>query len=111
MPPFKQVDVFTNKPFKGNPLAVFFDADNLSDDEMQAIANWTNLSETTFVTKPTVEKADYQVRIFTTVSELPFAGHPTVGTCYALLELKLIRPNSDGKIYQQCAAGLVELGI
>lgn len=108
---FKQVDVFTDKRFKGNPLAVFFDSDDLSDDEMQTIATWTNLSETTFVTKPTVEKADYQVKIFTTASELPFAGHPTIGTCYALLELRLVKPNSNGKIYQQCLGGLVELSI
>lgn len=108
--PYKQVDVFTNKRFKGNPLAVFFDSDHLTDQEMQTIANWTNLSETTFVTRPTDPKADYNVRIFTTVKELPFAGHPTIGTCYALLELKQIKP-TDGKIYQQCLGGLVELTI
>lgn len=108
--PFKQVDVFTSKRFKGNPLAVFFDGDHLTDQEMQAMAKWTNLSETTFVTKPTNPKANYNVRIFTTGKELPFAGHPTIGTCYALLELKLIKP-TDGKIYQQCLGGLVELTI
>jgi PhzF family phenazine biosynthesis protein len=109
--PFKQVDVFTSERFKGNPLAVFFEGDDLSDQEMQSMSNWTNLSETTFVLKPTNDKADYQVRIFTTMTELPFAGHPTIGTCFALLELKLIKPNEYGKVYQQCLGGLVELTI
>ena len=83
---FKQVDVFTSVPFKGNPLAVIFDADDLSTEEMQAIARWTNLSETTFLLRPTDPEADYRVRIFTTSMELPFAGHPTLGTAHALLE-------------------------
>ncbi|WP_205172622.1 PhzF family phenazine biosynthesis protein, partial [Burkholderia sp. LMG 13014] len=77
---FKQVDVFTAVPFKGNALAVVFDADALGDDDMLAIARWTNLSETTFVCTPTDPEADYRVRIFTTEGELPFAGHPTLGT-------------------------------
>src|SRR5580693_1655429 len=105
---FKQVDVFTAVPFKGNPLAVVFDADDLDDAQMQAIARWTNLSETTFLLKPTDPAADYRVRIFTTEEELPFAGHPTLGTAHALLESGY-QPKTPGKLVQQCAAGLVEL--
>lgn len=105
---FKQVDVFTSIPFKGNPLAVVFDADELSADQMQAIAHWTNLSETTFLLKPTDPAADYRVRIFTTHGELPFAGHPTLGTAHALLESGY-RPKQSGKLMQQCGVGLVEL--
>jgi PhzF family phenazine biosynthesis protein len=105
---FKQVDVFTAVPFKGNPLAVVFDADGLDDAQMQAIARWTNLSETTFLVKPTESSADYRVRIFTTRGELPFAGHPTLGTAHALLESGY-RPKVPGKLVQQCGAGLVEL--
>ncbi|MDR7006109.1 PhzF family phenazine biosynthesis protein [Paraburkholderia strydomiana] len=105
---FKQVDVFTSVPFKGNPLAVIFDADTLSADQMQAIAHWTNLSETTFLLKPTDLAADYRVRIFTTQGELPFAGHPTLGTAHALLESGY-QPKQPGKLVQQCGVGLVEL--
>ncbi|WP_027799813.1 PhzF family phenazine biosynthesis protein [Paraburkholderia dilworthii] len=105
---FKQVDVFTSVPFKGNPLAVIFDADVLSADQMQAIAHWTNLSETTFLLKPTNPAADYRVRIFTTHGELPFAGHPTLGTAHALLE-NGYQPKRPGKLIQQCGVGLVEL--
>jgi PhzF family phenazine biosynthesis protein len=105
---FKQVDVFTAVPFKGNPLAVVFDADGLDDAQMQAIARWTNLSETTFLVKPTESSADYHVRIFTTHGELPFAGHPTLGTARALLESGY-QPKVPGKLIQQCGAGLVEL--
>ncbi|KAK6200477.1 uncharacterized protein RJT21DRAFT_121388 [Scheffersomyces amazonensis] len=111
MPTFKQVDVFTNVKFKGNPLAVFFDAVHLTTAEMKSISNWTNLSETTFVLPPTTPDADYKVRIFTTQSELPFAGHPTIGTCFSLLEAGLIKPNKDNKIIQECGAGLVEITI
>ena len=106
--PFKQVDVFTSVAFKGNPVAVILDADGLSTDQMQTIANWTNLSETTFVTKATNASADYAVRIFTPKSELPFAGHPTLGTAHAVLEARLVVPK-NGKIVQQCAVGLVEV--
>jgi PhzF family phenazine biosynthesis protein len=106
--PFKQVDVFTSVAFKGNPVAVILDAKGLSADAMQAIANWTNLSETTFVTAPTDPAADYAVRIFTPKSELPFAGHPTLGTAHAVLEAGLAALR-NGKIVQQCAAGLVEI--
>ncbi|WP_153136621.1 PhzF family phenazine biosynthesis protein [Paraburkholderia agricolaris] len=105
---FKQVDVFTSVPFKGNPLAVVFDADALDANQMQAIAHWTNLSETTFLLKPTDPAADYRVRIFTTCGELPFAGHPTLGTAHALLESGY-RPKQAGKLVQQCGVGLVEL--
>ena len=82
--PFKQVDVFTAQPFRGNPVAVVFDADELSQKEMQRIANWTNLSETTFVLSSS--PADYRLRNFTLQSELPFAGHPTIGSAYAVRE-------------------------
>ncbi|NUE92067.1 PhzF family phenazine biosynthesis protein [Acinetobacter seifertii] len=107
---FKQVDVFTSQAFKGNPVAVIMDASTLTSEQMQAIANWTNLSETTFVLPATDSQADYQVRIFTPQSELPFAGHPTIGTAYALLEAGLVTPK-DGKLIQQCAAGLVTLTV
>ncbi|KAF3993478.1 hypothetical protein FT663_00501 [Candidozyma haemuli var. vulneris] len=110
MPPFKQVDVFTTKRYKGNPVAVFFEADDLSSEQMAQMSSWTNLSEATFVLKPTNKDADYKLRIFALEHELPFAGHPTIGTCHALLEAGLIEPK-DGKIYQECAAGLVELTV
>ncbi|CAO95148.1 PhzF family phenazine biosynthesis protein [Erwinia tasmaniensis] len=108
--PFKQVDVFTSTPCNGNPLAVIMDASGLSDAQMQAIASWTNLSETTFVLPPTDNAADYRVRIFTKDLELPFAGHPTLGTAHALLEAghTLKQP---GQIVQQCPLGLVTVKI
>ncbi|WP_175672578.1 PhzF family phenazine biosynthesis protein [Burkholderia ambifaria] len=105
---FKQVDVFTSVPFKGNPLAVVFDADSLGDDDMLAIARWTNLSETAFVCTPTDPEADYRVRIFTPGGELPFAGHPTLGTAHAFLESGA-RPRTPGVLIQQCGVGRVEL--
>ena len=105
---FKQVDVFTSVPFRGNPLAVVFDADALDDTQMQSIARWTNLSETTFIVAPTDGDADYRVRIFTTGGELPFAGHPTLGTAHALLESGY-RPKTPGRLVQQCGVGLIEL--
>ena len=105
---FKQVDVFTSVPFKGNPLAVVFDADALSGDEMQAIARWTNLSETSFLLAPTDARADYRVRIFTTKGELPFAGHPTLGTAHAFLESGRT-PKTPGRLVQECGAGLIDL--
>ncbi|AUT60091.1 PhzF family phenazine biosynthesis protein [Paraburkholderia terrae] len=105
---FKQVDVFTSVPFKGNPLAVVFDADTLDTEQMQAIARWTNLSETTFLLKPTDPSADYRVRIFTTGGELPFAGHPTLGSAHAWREAGN-QPKQPGRLVQQCAAGLIEL--
>ncbi|MHB8415838.1 MAG: PhzF family phenazine biosynthesis protein [Acidiferrobacteraceae bacterium] len=109
--PFKQVDVFTAVPFKGNPVAVVLDAGNLSQRQMQQIANWTNLSETTFVLPPTHLDADYQVRIFTPNAELPFAGHPTIGTAHALIEAGMIRVSGEGELVQQCAAGLIRLTV
>ncbi|WP_118183829.1 PhzF family phenazine biosynthesis protein [Paraburkholderia phosphatilytica] len=105
---FKQVDVFTSVPFKGNALAVIFDAGELSTEQMQAIARWTNLSETTFLIAATHPDADYYVRIFTPGGELPFAGHPTIGTAHALLESGY-QPKQAGRLVQQCGKGLVEL--
>jgi PhzF family phenazine biosynthesis protein len=104
---FKQVDVFSNEPLAGNPLAVVLGADGLSDAQMAAFARWTNLSETTFVLAPTDPRADYRVRIFTTLTELPFAGHPTLGSCHAWLENGGV-PKGD-EIVQQCAIGLVRI--
>jgi PhzF family phenazine biosynthesis protein len=106
--PFRQVDVFTTVPYRGNPVAVVMDGAGLTTDEMRAFARWTNLSETTYVLRPTVPEADYQIRIFTPVSELPFAGHPTLGTCHAWLAAQG-RPMNDGVIVQQCAAGLIRI--
>lgn len=106
--PFKQVDVFTATPYYGNPLAVVLDGAGLSDDEMQRFACWTNLSETTFVLPPTQPGADYRVRIFTPGAELPFAGHPTLGTCHAWLEAGGAPKQAD-VIVQECAVGLVAI--
>ena len=106
--PFKQVDVFTAKPYAGNPLAVVLDGTGLDDAEMQDFAKWTNLSETTFLLPPTEPSADYRVRIFTPGGELPFAGHPTLGSCHAWLEAGG-RPKTSGRIVQQCAQGLVPI--
>jgi PhzF family phenazine biosynthesis protein len=100
-----EVDVFTTTPYAGNPVAVVLDGAGLATDEMQRFASWTNLSETTFVLAPSEPGADYQVRIFTPVAELPFAGHPTLGTCHAWLEAGG-SPSGD-VVVQQCAAGLV----
>lgn len=105
---FRQVDVFTAVPYKGNPVAVVLDGEGLSDAEMQAFANWTNLSETTFVLPPTDPAADYRVRIFTPKAELPFAGHPTLGTAHAVLEAGLASA-IEGRLVQQCAVGPVDL--
>lgn len=107
---FKQVDVFTTKRYKGNPVAVVLQADDLTDEQMQQIANWTNLSETTFVLAKTEAQADYRVRIFTPGSELPFAGHPTIGTAHALIEAGLVSPD-NGVLIQECGAGLVRLDV
>ena len=105
---FRQVDVFTTTPYLGNPVAVVLDATGVSDDEMARFARWTNLSETTFVLPPDDGEADYRVRIFTPTVELPFAGHPTLGTCHAWLETGGT-PARDATIVQQCAAGLVRV--
>lgn len=108
--PFFQIDVFGDTPFKGNPVAVVLQADGLTDARMQEIANWTNLSETTFVCKPTTSDADYRLRIFTTQSELPFAGHPTIGSASAVLAYGL-QPKTPGALVQECARGLVTLRL
>lgn len=105
---FRQVDVFTAVPYRGNPVAVVLDGEGLSDAEMQGFANWTNLSETTFVLPASDPGADYRVRIFTPKAELPFAGHPTLGTAHAVLEAGLASAR-DGRLVQQCAVGLVDL--
>lgn len=107
---FRQVDVFTAVPYRGNPVAVVLDGEGLTTAEMQAFANWTNLSETTFVLPATDPAADYRVRIFTPKAELPFAGHPTLGTAHAVLEAGLAHA-ADGRLVQQCAVGLVELTV
>lgn len=107
---YKQVDVFTRTPLQGNPVAVVLEAEGLSTAQMLALARWTNLSETTFVLKPTHPAADYKVRIFTTEKELPFAGHPTLGTAHALLEAGLA-PKRPGTVMQECGVGLVAVNI
>ena len=103
--PFQQVDVFGAEAYAGNPVAVVLQGNGLSTEEMQRFANWTNLSETTFVLPPLADDADYCVRIFTPVAELPFAGHPTLGTCHAWLEQA--GEHTGETIVQECAAGLV----
>lgn len=108
MLPFSQVDVFTSELTLGNPVAVVHEADALSTAEMAAFARWTNLSETTFLLSPTDPTADYRVRIFTPVDELPFAGHPTLGSARAWLE-QGGHPRSDGHLVQQCGTGLVRI--
>ena len=105
---FTQVDVFTDTALRGNPLAVVHDAHGLGDAQMQAFARWTNLSETTFLLPPTDPAADYRVRIFTPQRELPFAGHPTLGTCHAWLEAGGVA-RAVGEVVQQCAAGLIRI--
>lgn len=105
---FFQVDVFAGAPLGGNPLAVVLDAQGLTEAQMRDLARWTHLSETTFVLPPTDPQADYRVRIFTPSAELPFAGHPTLGTCQAWLWAGGV-PRQDGRIIQECAIGLVEV--
>ncbi len=110
--PFKQVDVFTATPYLGNALAVVLDGTGLSDAQMQNFARWTNLSETTFLLPPTPEAAaagaDYQVRIFAPGYEMPFAGHPTLGSCHAWLQAGGL-PRDPARVVQQCKAGLVAI--
>lgn len=108
---FKQVDVFTSRPFRGNPVAVVLDAADLSTEDMQRIARWTNLSETTFVLPPSTPEADYRLRIFTPSSELPFAGHPTIGSAHAVLEAGIASPRDAGRLVQECGAGLLTLAV
>lgn len=105
---FAQVDVFSGAPFKGNPLAVVLDAQGLTEAQMRDLARWTHLSETTFVLPPTDSRADYRVRIFTPSAELPFAGHPTLGTCQAWSSAGGV-PRQPGRVIQECAIGLVEV--
>ena len=105
---FKQVDVFTATAYRGNPLAVVLDGDGLDDEGMQRFARWTNLSETTFLLPATQAAADYRVRIFTPGGELPFAGHPTLGSCHAWLEAGG-KPKRDDAVVQECQVGLVRI--
>lgn len=103
---FRQVDVFSSEACRGNPVAVIVDGDGLTTDRMQRFAAWTNLSETTVLLPATDPGADYRVRIFTPVAELPFAGHPTLGSCHAWLSAGGT-PAADGTVAQQCGAGIV----
>ena len=105
---FKQVDVFTATPYFGNPLAVVLDGDGLDDATMQRFAHWTNLSETTFLLRPVDASADYRVRIFTPGGELPFAGHPTLGSCHSWLQAGG-QPKRKDFIVQECTLGLVRI--
>ena len=104
---FKQVDVFTERPFLGNPVAVVIGAEGLDSAAMQRIAGWTNLSETTFLLKS--DRADYRLRIFTPRQELPFAGHPTIGSAHAALESGFVKKKQ--KLTQECGAGVLELTV
>jgi PhzF family phenazine biosynthesis protein len=104
---FQQVDVFGAQPLRGNPLAVVVGADTLTDAQMAAFANWTNLSETTFLLRPTADGADYRVRIFTPRRELPFAGHPTLGSCHVWLASGGTPKGRE--VVQECAAGLIRI--
>lgn len=105
---FSQVNVFSAEPLSGNPVAVIHNADALCEDQMAALARWTNLSETTFLLKPDNPKADYRVRIFSPGRELPFAGHPTLGSCHAWLSAGG-KPREPDLIVQQCEAGLISI--
>ena len=105
---FVQCDVFTEKPARGNGLAVVVDSEGLTDTDMQAFAAWTNLAETTFLLPPQDNKADYRVRIFTPNREMPFAGHPTLGSCAAWLHTGG-QPKQSGQVWQECEIGLVEI--
>jgi PhzF family phenazine biosynthesis protein len=107
---FMQVDAFTARPFFGNPVAVVLGADDLPADAMQRIAAWTNLSETTFVLKSTIPGPAYRLRIFTPEHELPFAGHPTIGSCHAVVEAGIVAPEA-GRLVQECGAGNLPLRI
>ncbi len=105
---FVQVDVFSGDAYRGNPLAVVIDGDGIDDAAMQRFANWTNLSETTFLSPPIDPRADYRVRIFTASHEMPFAGHPTLGSCHAWLQAGG-SPKTDGEVIQECGVGLVRI--
>lgn len=105
---FSQVDVFSSEPLLGNPVAVVHDAEGVTDEEMRRFAHWTNLSETTFLLPPTRPDADYRLRIFTPSEELPFAGHPTIGSAHAWLEAGG-RPRDRDEMVQECGSGLVRV--
>ena len=107
---FTQLDVFASGPLTGNPLAVVHEADALTDEQMRAFARWTGLSETAFLLAPTDPGADYRVRIFTPGRELPFAGHPTLGSAAAWLGAG-VRPGQPGRVVQECGAGLVPVRV
>lgn len=107
---FVQLDVFAAKPGDGNPLAVVLDAEGLSDETMQAIAKWTRLPETTFVLPPTTPDASYRLRIFSPRREVPFAGHPSIGSAHAVLEAGLALPR-DGQLHQECAVGVLPIEV
>jgi PhzF family phenazine biosynthesis protein len=107
---FKQVDVFTGRAFEGNPVAVVLDADDVEPAAMQRLAAWTNLSETTFVLRPESPEADYRVRIFTPAAEIPFAGHPTIGSAHAILEARWFG-RVRRTLTQECGAGLLPLTV
>lgn len=106
--PFAQVDVFSDQPYRGNPVAVILDGEGLTDEEMHRVARWTNLSETTFVLPPTTEAADYRLRIFTPGGEIPFAGHPTLGSAHAWLEHGGAARDPE-VVVQEVPAGLIEV--
>lgn len=108
MRPFQQVDVFSTASLRGNPVAVVHEAEGLTTEQMERFTRWTNLSEATFLLPPTDPAADYAVRIFTQVGELPFAGHPTLGTCHAWLEAGG-QPQDPERIVQECPAGLIPI--
>jgi PhzF family phenazine biosynthesis protein len=105
---FSQVDVFSSEPLLGNPVAVVHDAEGLTEDQMARFASWTNLSETTYLLPATDPAADYRLRIFTPDRELPFAGHPTLGSAHAWLEAGG-EPRNDDELVQECGAGLVRI--
>ena len=107
---YMQVDVFADRPGAGNPLAVVLDTDGLDEATMQAIARWTRRPETTFVFAPALPGADYRVRMFSPQREVPFAGHPSIGTAFALIEAGMLQPR-DGKVWQECAIGVLPLSV
>jgi PhzF family phenazine biosynthesis protein len=108
---FVQLDVFAHRPGTGNPLAVVLDGAGFDDAAMQALAHWTNLSETTFLLPPTAPGASYRVRIFTPRQELPFAGHPSVGSAFAALDAGIAQPDAQGRLVQECVAGLLPIRV
>ena len=108
---YKVVDVFTSRPLLGNPVAVVLDCEGLALEDMQAIARWTNLSETTFILPPTSASSDYVLRIFTPRGELPFAGHPTLGSAHAMLEAGRVKPRREGLLIQECKVGLINVNV